>query len=63
MPFAQITILEGRSKEQKAALIKEVTEAIHKSLGTPRERVRVAIYEVQKSEWGIGGVSAEELGR
>jgi 4-oxalocrotonate tautomerase len=63
MPFAQITLLEGRSKEQKAALIKEVTEAIHKSIGVPKENVRIAIYEVQKSEWGIGGVSAESLGR
>lgn len=63
MPFAQITILEGRSDEMKADLIKEVTEAIHKSLGTPRERVRVAIYEVRKTEWGIGGETAESLGR
>ena len=63
MPFAQITMMEGRSKEQKAALIKEVTDAIHKSIGSPRENVRVAIYEVQKSEWGIGGVTAEDLGR
>ena len=63
MPFAQITILEGRSKEQKAALIKEITEAIHNSLGSPRERVRVAIYEVKKSEWGIGGETAESLNR
>ncbi len=63
MPFAQITILEGRTKEQKAALIKEVTEAIHSSLGSPIKNVRVAIYEVQKSEWGIGGETAESLGR
>jgi len=63
MPFAQITIIEGRSKKKKADLIREVTEAIHKSIGAPKQSIRVVVYEVQKSEWGIGGETAEALGR
>ncbi|WP_456408013.1 2-hydroxymuconate tautomerase [Thiolapillus sp.] len=61
MPFAQITMIEGRTKEQKAALIKEVTEAIHNSIGAPRENIRVALYEVSKADWGIGGETMEKL--
>ncbi len=63
MPLAQITIIEGRSKEMKADLIKKVTEAMQESLGVPKERIRVAIYEVKKTEWGIGGETVESLGR
>lgn len=63
MPFAQITMMEGRSKEQKEVLIREVTEAIHKSLDAPVKNIRIAIYEVKSEEWGIGGVTAEKLGR
>ena len=63
MPFAQISILEGRSEEQKADLIRKVTDAIHESLGAPKERVRVAIYEVAKTDWGIGGETVKSLGR
>jgi 4-oxalocrotonate tautomerase len=63
MPFAQISILEGRSDELKAELIREVTDAIHRSIGAPKESVRVAIYEVKKSDWGIGGETAASLGR
>jgi 4-oxalocrotonate tautomerase len=63
MPFAQISILEGRSDELKAELIREVTDAIHRSIGAPKESVRVAIYEVKKSAWGIGGETAASLGR
>jgi len=63
MPFAQISILEGRSDEIKADLIREVTEAIHRSLGVPKETIRVALYEVKKTEWGIGGETAKSLGR
>jgi phenylpyruvate tautomerase PptA (4-oxalocrotonate tautomerase family) len=29
---------------------------VAESLGTPIERVRVAIYEVSGDDWGIGGV-------
>jgi len=63
MPFAQISILEGRSKEMKTDLIREVTKAIGKALNAPEESVRVVIYEVPKSDWGIGGNTVESLGR
>lgn len=56
MPFVQVTLVEGRSMQQKHALIAAVTEAIVTSLNTPADRVRVAIYEVSQDEWGIGGV-------
>jgi 4-oxalocrotonate tautomerase len=61
MPFAQITLIEGRSEEKKADLIREVTEAIHKSIGAPRENIRVALYEVSKENWGIGGETMAKL--
>ncbi|MGM7702871.1 2-hydroxymuconate tautomerase [Pseudalkalibacillus sp. Hm43] len=60
MPIAQIHILEGRSKEQKRTLIKEVTEAIHRSTGTDIERIRVLLYEIPNENWATGGVSKEE---
>ena len=55
MPMVQVTMLEGRTVEQKHALIKEVSEAVHRTLEVPLERVRVALYEVNADEWGIGG--------
>ncbi|MBM4226716.1 MAG: 4-oxalocrotonate tautomerase [Gammaproteobacteria bacterium] len=63
MPLVQIHMLEGRSAEQKRALIEKVTEAVCASVAAPKEAVRVLITEVPKSHWGIGGVSAQELGR
>jgi len=56
MPFVQVTIVAGRSTEQKHALIAQVSAAVASALDTPVERVRVAIYEVSPDEWGIGGV-------
>lgn len=63
MPFAQIYMLEGRSPEQKKAVIEKVTAALIEAVGVPKESVRVWIHEMPKENWGIGGVSAKDLGR
>lgn len=63
MPFAQIQIMEGRSEDQKRAVIEKVSQALVEALGAPIENVRVLIAEVPKSNWGIAGKSAKDLGR
>ncbi len=63
MPFAQIYMLEGRTPEQKKAVLEKVTQALMDAVGAPKETVRVWIHEMPKENWGIGGVSAKELGR
>jgi 4-oxalocrotonate tautomerase len=55
MPLIQVTMVAGRTVEQKHALIRGLTEAMHEAVGTPRDRIRVAIYEISPDEWGIGG--------
>ena len=61
MPIAHLEIVEGRTAEQRAKLISEVTDAISRSIDAPKERVRVIITEVPKANWGIGGVPASEV--
>ena len=63
MPFAQIYMLEGRTTEQKKAVIEKVTQALVEAVGAPKEAVRVWIHEMPKENWGIVGVSAKDLGR
>jgi 4-oxalocrotonate tautomerase len=63
MPFAQIFLVEGRTEEQKRAVIEKVTDALAEAVGSPKENVRVWIMDVPKTNWGIAGVSAKDLGR
>ena len=63
MPFVQIYMLEGRTEEQKRAVIEKVTAALHEAVGAPKEAIRVWIHDMPKENWGIAGVSAKELGR
>ena len=63
MPIAQIHILEGRTDEQKEALIREVSDAIVRALGAPQPSVRVIISEMPKAHFGIGGEPVSKLKR
>lgn len=63
MPLAQIYMIEGRTEEQKRAVIEKVTQALHDAVGAPIPTIRVCIIEMPSAHWGIGGVSAKELGR
>ena len=63
MPFAQIYLMEGRTDEQKRAVIEKVTRALHEAVDAPVENIRVWIHEVPKANWGIAGVTAADLKR
>jgi 4-oxalocrotonate tautomerase len=63
MPLAQIYMLEGRTEEQKKAVIEKVTKALQEAVDAPVQSVRVCIIEMPSTNWGIGGVSAKDLGR
>jgi 4-oxalocrotonate tautomerase len=57
MPIVEISLLAGRSKETKVALIKAVTDAVASTVGAPLESIRVILREVPPEHWGVGGVT------
>lgn len=58
MPYVNIKITrEGATPEQKAALIKGVTELLRDTLGKNPATTVVVIDEVDTDNWGIGGES------
>jgi 4-oxalocrotonate tautomerase len=60
MPIVTINILEGRTKEQKTNLIKNVSSAVMETLGAPPESVRVIINEMPFDHYGIAGLPVLE---
>jgi 4-oxalocrotonate tautomerase len=57
MPFITVQLIEGRSVDQKHALIKEISEAAIRVLDADPDNVRIVINEVTADDWGVGGVS------
>lgn len=62
-PFAQLFLIEGRSEEQKRAVIENLTQALEEATGAARQGIRAWITEVPKTNWGIAGKTAKDLGR
>ena len=60
MPLVEIHLLEGRTDEQKKAVLAAVTAAVRDSLGAPLESIRVWIQEASPREFMAGGVLAAE---
>ena len=63
MPFAQVFMIEGRTEDQKRAVIEKVSNALVEATGAPKESIRVWIQEMPKTNWGIAGKTAKDLGR
>jgi 4-oxalocrotonate tautomerase len=56
MPAIQITMLKGRTIEQKRKLVERMTNVISEEAKTPREAVVVTIVEVEREDYAHGGV-------
>lgn len=56
MPLIQISMLEGRTPEQKKALLAAVTDAVHTSIGAPLPSIRVWVNEFSPTDYMAEGV-------
>jgi len=52
----QITMLAGRTAEQKRKIAQPITDVMVEETGSPREGVAVAFHEVSKESYARGGV-------
>jgi len=56
MPVIQITLLKGRTVEQKRKVAARVTDALVEEAGANRAAVTVTFVEVTKEDYASGGV-------
>jgi len=56
MPLITIYLRQGRSEEQKAQLVKEITEATCRILNVPKEAVVIAIVDLPDTNLAKAGV-------
>lgn len=59
MPIVEVKLIEGRSKEKKAALVRELTDAVERTLEVPRAAIRVLLHEIPAENWGVAGETKE----
>jgi 4-oxalocrotonate tautomerase len=62
MPEVVVYALEGRSVDQKRALMKDITTAVVKNFGAPADAVTVTLIETPRTDKAKGGVLFSEMG-
>ena len=55
MPVVQITMLAGRTADQKRKIAKRITDALVEEAGARRQGIIVAFHEVSKDNYASGG--------
>ncbi|MFI6043726.1 4-oxalocrotonate tautomerase family protein [Nocardia sp. NPDC051321] len=61
MPYVNIKVTdEGVTREQKARLIKGVTDLLQEVLDKDPATTFVVIDEVELTNWGVGGLNVED---
>jgi len=60
MPEVYVHALEGRTKDQKRTLIKDITDAVVKNFGVKADAVLVEIIETSRDNKAKGGVLFSE---
>jgi 4-oxalocrotonate tautomerase len=63
MPLVQITMLSGRTTEQKRKLAQRITDVIVEEAGASRDAVIVAFHEVSKESYASAGVLIADKGK
>ncbi|MBS4761903.1 tautomerase family protein [Carnobacteriaceae bacterium zg-ZUI252] len=50
MPFVHLEMLEGRTFEQKKALVEELTAVISKHTGAPTEAIHIILRDIPRGD-------------
>ena len=63
MPYVNVQITQGATREQKSQLVKEVTDSLVRILGKQPEHIHVVIQEIEESDWGYAGLQTDDWKR
>ncbi len=56
MPFVRVSMLPGRTREQKAELARAITEAVVKIAKAPADATAVVFEDISPESWAEAGV-------
>ena len=60
MPYVNIQLTTGATREQKAQLVKEFTDSLVRGLGKKPEHIHIVIQEIDEEDWGFAGLLTDD---
>lgn len=56
MPYINLQITKGATREQKAQIVAEFTDTLVRVLGKKPEHTHIVIQEIDDENWGFSGL-------
>ena len=60
MPYVNLQITTGATREQKAQLVKDITNSLVNVLGKKPEHIHIVIQEIEELNWGYSGLLTDD---
>lgn len=60
MPYINIQITKGATRDQKSNIVRDVTQSLVRELGKKPEHIHVVIMEIEEENWGFAGMLTDE---
>lgn len=60
MPYINLQITKGSTREQKARVVAEFTDTLVRVLGKRAEHTHIVIEEIEDENWGFSGLLTDD---
>lgn len=60
MPYVNVQITRGATREQKAQLVAEITDSLVRILDKKPDHTHIVIQEINEQDWGFAGMLTED---
>ena len=63
MPYVNVQIIKGATRDQKSKIIKDMTDSLVNTLGKKPEHIHIVIQEIEEEDWGYSGQLTDDWKR
>lgn len=63
MPYVNLQITKGATREQKERIVREFTATLVRVLGKKPEHTHIVIQEIADEDWGFAGMLTDDYRR
>jgi len=63
VPYINLQIIKGATREQKSAIVREFTETLVRVLGKKPEHTHIVIQDIEETDWGFAGLLTDDYRR
>lgn len=63
MPYVNVQITRGATRDQKSQIVKDITDSLVQVLGKRSEHIHIVIQEIEEEDWGFSGMLTDDWKR